>query len=83
MSHRDHLDLPAMPLPSPWVMGVVTLGAGITLCWLAATAGCSEGSRWEGRPNGVRTYFETTWALGGAVMVVLGFLILGAAIASM
>jgi hypothetical protein len=63
-------------------MGVVAVGAGITLCWLAVSADRGERSPWSGRPNGVRAFYETSWALGGAFMIVMGLAILGVAIAS-
>jgi len=79
--HGGHYDGPEMPLPSPWVMGVVAIGAGVTLCWLATTGGRGEDSPWHGRPAGLRTYYETSWALGGASMIVMGLVILGVAVA--
>ena len=62
-------------------MGAVAIGAGATLCWLAARPGDDENSPWQGRPPGFRTYYETSWALGGAFMIVMGLAILGLAIA--
>jgi hypothetical protein len=62
-------------------MGIVAIGAGGTLCWLATTGGRGEESPWQGRPNGVRTYYETTWVLGGASLIVMGLVLLGVAIA--
>ena len=70
-----------MAAPSPWLMAVVAIGAGVTLCWLATTAGRGEESPWHGRPAGVRTYYETSWALGGGFMIVTGLVILGVAVA--
>jgi hypothetical protein len=76
-----HYHGPALPHPNPWVMAVVATGAGVTLCWLATAAGDGEDSPWHGRPPGLRTYYETTWALGGAFMIVMGLVFLGVAIA--
>jgi hypothetical protein len=34
MTHVGHSNVPEMPLPSPWLMGVIAIGAGVTLWWL-------------------------------------------------
>jgi hypothetical protein len=34
MTHVRHSNVPEMPLPSPWLMGVIAIGAGVTLWWL-------------------------------------------------
>jgi hypothetical protein len=62
-------------------MAVVAIGAGVTLCWLATTAGRGEKSPWHEGPAGLRTSYETSWTLGGGFMVVMGLVILGVAIA--
>lgn len=80
MSHRGQVDLPPMPLPNPWLMGLVAIGAGATLCWLAVSSGRDERSLWQGRRSGLRTYYETSWMLGGAFIIVLGIVILIATI---
>jgi hypothetical protein len=34
MRHMGYVDFPDMPPPSPWLMAVVLIGAGVTLWWL-------------------------------------------------
>jgi hypothetical protein len=83
--------LPGMPLPNPWPMGVIAIGAGVTLWWLTPTAVRREEetsravwgdrSSWGRWPDATRRYYVVSWRVGSALMVVLGVIILGAQIA--
>jgi hypothetical protein len=84
-------DLPAMPPPNPWLMGVVAIGAGVTLWWLTPTAVrreeessralWGERSSWERWPDAVRAYYVVSWRVSSACLVIGGLVILGVTIA--
>ena len=72
-------------------MGIVILGAGVTLWWLtpAAVRRKEESSRavwgdaspWTRRPSGTRACYVLAWRAASAFMVVAGLVVLGVAIA--
>ena len=82
---------PEMPPPNGWVMGIVAIGAGITLWWLTpdmlgrkeeiSRTVWGDRSPWERHPASTRAAVDTTWRLGSVLMIVIGIGILVAQIA--
>jgi hypothetical protein len=62
-----------MPMPNPWLMGVITLGAGVVLWWL--TPAMARQDEEAGRSVG-RERFPVTGYLSAAIMIGLGIVIL-------
>ena len=84
-------DLPAMPPPDPWLMGVVLIGGGLTLWWLIPDAAHRDedvsGDVWGGwsaiarLARVVRSYNAISPRSTGVLMVIGGLAVLGFQIA--
>ena len=84
-------DLPAMPPPNPWLMGVVLIGGGLTLWWLIPDAAHRDedvsGDVWGGwsaiarLARVVRSYNAISPRSTGVLMVIGGLAVLGFQIA--
>jgi hypothetical protein len=80
-----------MPPPNGWLMGIVAIGAGITLWWLTpgmlrrkeeiSRTVWGDRSPWERHPESTRTYVATTWRFGSVLMIIFGIGILAVQIA--
>ncbi len=62
-----------IPMPDPWLMGIVAIGAGVVLWWL--TPAVARRDEEVGRPV-LRERFPVIGYLGAAVMIGLGVVIL-------
>jgi len=84
--HGSSAGLPDIPPPNPWVMGVVLIGAGLTLWWLTPTMVQSreessrtlwgDGSSYERWPHARRGLDETATRVASILMVVVGIITL-------
>jgi hypothetical protein len=81
---------PTMPAPNGWLMGVVLIGAGITLWWLtpdifrnreeSSRDAWGERSPWERFPDTPRASVRGSWRIGSVLMIIAGVGILVAQI---
>lgn len=80
-----------MPAPSPWPMGVVMVGAGVTLWWLmsdmlrrkeeSSRAVWGDSSSFERWPSGIEAYREVSWRTASTFMTLAGLVVLVVAFA--
>jgi hypothetical protein len=86
MRHVNPDNWPTLPAPDGWLMGVVMIGAGVTLWWLTPDMLRSREERsrdvwgdrspWERHPESTRAYVDTSWRLWSVLMIIVGIGIL-------
>ncbi|HLM05002.1 MAG TPA: hypothetical protein VK402_07450 [Blastococcus sp.] len=75
--------------PSPWLMGIIAIAGGVVLWWLTPDLVRSEEETLRfvsdrvspDLARGLRSYYRIGSRVGSVLMVVLGLVILGVAIA--